>query len=83
MSLDIKDFYLGSELPTSEYAWGKLTQILASTRVKYGVDALAGNRMVLAEITGGMHDLSQAEALSSASGSPRIPHDFDELLVLS
>ena len=64
MTLDLKDFYLHSELPRPEYAWVTMNQLPADIQADYDIASLAVNGKVLLEITKGIYGLPQAGKLA-------------------
>jgi hypothetical protein len=64
MTMDIKDFYLGTPLPRTEYMRIDLKQIPPKSREKYISDDLVRNEQVLAEIRKGIYGLTQAGLLA-------------------
>jgi hypothetical protein len=64
-SIDIKDYYLNTELPHPEYVSIRLNQIPAATQLKYGVARFAAGRdRVMFKVTKGMYGLPQAGILA-------------------
>jgi hypothetical protein len=61
---DIRDFYLGTPLPRTEYMRIKLSQIPARTQKKYNLSEYARNGSVLVAINKGMYGLPQAGLLA-------------------
>ena len=64
MSIDLKDFYLGSRLKHPEYAWVLLSQIPPSIQDRYKVADLAVGNKVLVQIDGGIYGLPQSGLLA-------------------
>ena len=70
MTLDIKDFYLGTPMDEPEYMWIRYNQIPLSTQKKYGIYDPDPERQrtgsVLVKIKKGMYGLKQAGKLAQA-----------------
>jgi hypothetical protein len=64
MTMDIKDFYLGTPMDKKEYMRVHLSQIPQETRDLYLNDGLVQNECVLAEVNKGIYGLTQAGILA-------------------
>ena len=64
MTADIKDFYLGTPLPTPEYMRINLAHIPESIIEKYNMRAYAHNNAVIVEVNKGIYGLPQAGILA-------------------
>ena len=64
MTLDIKDFYLGTPLPESQYMRIHLKHIPRDTQIKYGLDKLVINNYVIMRIDRSIYGLKEAGKLS-------------------
>ena len=64
LSIDLKDFYLGTPLLTPEYMLVPLSMIPQEIVDKYNILPLIHNNMVLAKITIGMYGLPQADCIA-------------------
>ena len=60
MTLDIKDFYLGTPLKDTEYMNIKGSHIPSDIRVKYNLEHISDNDNVLVEISKGVYGLPHA-----------------------
>ena len=64
VSVDIKDFFLGTPLLTPEYMWLKRDQMTATSRTKYGFDKFAKGDRALVRIDCAIYGLPQAALLA-------------------
>lgn len=64
VSADIKDFFLGTLLPTPEYMWLKRDQMTATSQAKYGFDKFAKGDRALVRIDRAIYGLPQAALLA-------------------
>ena len=65
MTMDIKNYYLGTPLPNYEYMRFRLEHIPTEIRQQYSLDTLATNGWVYVEIHKGMYGLPQAGILAN------------------
>ncbi len=64
MTADIKDFYLGTPLPTPEYMWLKRAQLPADIIAHYANDIVWHRDSAMVEISQGIYGLPQAGRLA-------------------
>ena len=65
MTMDIRNYYLGTNLPYYEYMRFRLELIPEEIRKQYNLDAIAVNGWVYVEIRKGMYGLPQAGILAN------------------
>jgi hypothetical protein len=65
MTMDIRNYYLGTPLPRFEYIKMLLAEFPEEIIQKYNLNALATNGWVYIEIRKGMYGLKQAGLLSN------------------
>ena len=65
MTMDIRNYYLGTNLPNYEYMRFRLDLIPDEIRIQYNLDAIAVNGWVYVEIRKGMYGLPQAGILAN------------------
>ena len=64
LTLDLKDFYLGSTLPRPEYMWLTRSQLPADIQQQYAADIVWHGDRALVEVTKGIYGLAQAGKLA-------------------
>lgn len=64
MTMDIKDFYLGTPMETKEYMRININQIPIESRRKYVEDNMVKDNHVIAEVSKGIYGLQQAGTLA-------------------
>ena len=65
MTIDIKDFYLGTPMTQYEYMWIPVKFIPANIMLQYNLTPLIHNNMIMVEIRMGMYGLPQAGILAN------------------
>jgi hypothetical protein len=65
MMMDIKNYYLGTPLPTCEYMWLPISILPLNIIEKYDLTNLAVHGGVYLEIRKGMYGLKQAGLLAN------------------
>lgn len=84
MSIDIKDFYLGTKLEQNEYMRIHISQIPQESRDKYVTPDLIQDDHVLAEISKGIYGLKQAGLLAQQRLVQHLSkHDFFPISAIS
>ena len=79
MTMDIRNYYLGTPLPRYEYMRFRLEMIPMEIRIQYNLDAIAVNGWVYVEIRKGMYGLPQAGILANQLLKTRLaPHGYYE-----
>jgi hypothetical protein len=64
MTIDIRDFYLGTPMDEYEYMWAPTKHIPPATMAKYNLAGLVSNGRVLIEVRKGIYGLRQAGMLA-------------------
>jgi hypothetical protein len=77
MTIDIKDFYLGTPMDRKEYMKVHINQIPPASQAKYVKKGLVRDNSVLAEISKGIYGLTQAGLLAQEQLFEHlVSHDF-------
>ncbi len=79
MTMDVRNYYLGTPLPTYEYMRFRLKYIPMEIRIQYNLDAIAVDGWVYVEIRKGMYGLPQAGILANQLLKKRLArHGYSE-----